>query len=110
MKQKVNGWKSIRVRMRSSKVVRTSGGCRCLSLNSLGFDFSILRHSGICEATDEAVLKNINIRKNPKESKYGSHYYKILLKKVSFVAFVPKQHPTFNDFNTGCFWKFICNT
>ncbi len=51
--------------MRSSRVVRASG-CQCQSRNSLGFDPSILRHSGIWETADEAVLTNVHKKKNRK--------------------------------------------
>ncbi len=38
-----------------------------LTANSLGFDPTIFRHSGIWGAADEAVLNNVhkNIKKNP---------------------------------------------
>jgi hypothetical protein len=54
--------------MRSSRVVRASDS-QCRSRNCLGFDHSILRHSGICGPVDEAVLnivhKKKKIPKNP---------------------------------------------
>jgi hypothetical protein len=54
--------------MRSSQVVRASD-CQCQSRNSPGFDPSILRHSEICGAADEAVLNTVHrekkIQKNP---------------------------------------------
>jgi hypothetical protein len=34
-------------------------GCQCQSCHSLGFDPSILRHSGIWWAADDAVLNNV---------------------------------------------------
>ncbi len=45
--------------MRSSRVVRASD-CQCQSLNGPGFDPSILRHSGIWGAADEAVLNKVH--------------------------------------------------
>ncbi len=52
--------------MRSSRVVRVSG-CQCQSRKDSGFAPSILRHSGILGAADEAVLTLTYIkRKNPK--------------------------------------------
>jgi hypothetical protein len=48
--------------MRSGLVVRASD-CR----NSPGFDPSILRHRGILRAADEAVLKNVHIKKKKKK-------------------------------------------
>jgi hypothetical protein len=44
--------------MRSSRMVRTSDS-QCQSRNYLGFNPSILRHSGILWAADEAVLNNV---------------------------------------------------
>ncbi len=41
--------------MRSSQVVRASN-CKCQSRKSFEFNLSILRHSGILGAADEAVL------------------------------------------------------
>ncbi len=56
--------------MRSTRVFRASG-CRCQSRNCPRFDPSILRHSGILGAADEAALNNIHKkRKNPKESPF----------------------------------------
>ncbi len=49
--------------IRCSRVVRASG-CQCQSHNSPGFDPSVLRHSGIWGAADEAVLNNVH-PKNP---------------------------------------------
>ncbi len=58
--------RSSRVWMRSNRVVRASG-CQCLIVNSPGFAPSILRHSGIWGAADEAVLDNVHEkRKNLK--------------------------------------------
>jgi hypothetical protein len=45
--------------MRSSRVM-TEPDCQCQSHNSPGFDPSILRHSGILGAADEAVLNNVH--------------------------------------------------
>jgi hypothetical protein len=54
--------------MRSSRVVRASDS-QCRSRNCPGFDPSILRHSGIIGAADEAVLnivqKNKKVKKPP---------------------------------------------
>ncbi len=47
--------------MRSRQVVRAAN-CQCPSRNSLEFNLSILRHSGILGAADEAVLnKTLNM-------------------------------------------------
>jgi hypothetical protein len=56
------GWDLVELWKRSSRVVRASD-CR----NCPGFDPSILRHSGIWGATDEAVLNKvyIKIKKSP---------------------------------------------
>ncbi len=51
--------------MRSSRVVRTSDN-QCRSRNCTGFDPSILRHSGIWGAADEAVLNIAHKNKNQK--------------------------------------------
>ncbi len=51
--------RSSRVWMRSSRVVRASDNL-CCSRNCLGFDPSILRHSGIWGAADEAVLNIVH--------------------------------------------------
>jgi hypothetical protein len=48
------------IQLRSRTVVRASD-CQCRSRNSPGFDPSILRHSGICGAAYEAVLKTVGI-------------------------------------------------
>jgi hypothetical protein len=48
--------RSSRVWMRSSRVVRALSGCQ--NRNSPVFDPSILGHSGIWGAADEAVLNN----------------------------------------------------
>ncbi len=45
--------------IKSSRVVRASG-CQCQSRNSPGFDPSILRHSGIWGAADDAVLNTVH--------------------------------------------------
>ncbi len=46
---------------RSSRVVVVrASGCQCQSRNSPKFDPSILRHSGIWGAADEAVLNNVH--------------------------------------------------
>ncbi len=56
--------------MRSSRVVRASG-CQCQSRNSPRFDPSILQHSRIWGAADEAVLNNVHKKeKNPKKSPF----------------------------------------
>ncbi len=55
----VTTWAISANEMRSSQAVRASG-CQCQSHNSPGFDASILRHSGIWGAADEAVLKNVH--------------------------------------------------
>jgi hypothetical protein len=53
------GWmRSSRVWMRSSRVVRTCN-CQCRSRNCPRFDPSILRHSGIWGAADEALLNKV---------------------------------------------------
>jgi hypothetical protein len=44
--------------MRTSRVVKASD-CQCQSRNSPGIDHSILQHSGIGGAADEAVLNKI---------------------------------------------------
>jgi hypothetical protein len=51
--------------MRSSPIVRASDSqCR----NCPGFDPSILRHSGICGAADEAVLNFVHKKRKSKKS------------------------------------------
>jgi hypothetical protein len=45
-----------------SQVVRASG-CQCQSCNCPLFDPSILQHSGIWGAADEAVLNNVHLKK-----------------------------------------------
>jgi hypothetical protein len=61
--------------MRCSRVVRASD-CQFQSRNSPWFLPSILRHSGICGAADEAVLNNAHKKKKSKKvfllSKRGS--------------------------------------
>ncbi len=58
-KHYISWWmRSSRVWMRSSRGVRASD-FQCLCRNSPDFDPSILRHSGICWAADEAVLNNV---------------------------------------------------
>ncbi len=62
--------------MRSSPVVSASD-CQCRSCNSPGFDLSILRHSGIWEAADEAVLNKAyrkKIQKTPLVKKCGNFH------------------------------------
>ncbi len=67
------------MRMRSSRVVRASD-CLCRSRNSPGFHPSILRHSGILRAVDEAVLmlNTVHRKKNLKvhkiENFFGSDF------------------------------------
>ncbi len=51
--------------MRSSRVVKTSD-CQCRSRKSPGFNPSILRHSRIWGAADEAVLNNVRKKINKK--------------------------------------------
>jgi hypothetical protein len=79
----MDGWKrssrvwirSNRVWIRSSRVIRAPG-CQCQSCHSPGFGPSILRHTGISGAADEAVLNNVHKKekksqkfpKNPKKS------------------------------------------
>ncbi len=48
--------------MRSSHVV-TASGCQG---NNSGFDPSIFRHKGFCDAADEAVLNNVHEKKKNK--------------------------------------------
>ncbi len=55
--------------MRSSLVVRASD-CQCRSRNSPGFDPSILRHSVIWGAADEAVLNTVHTKKIQNISQY----------------------------------------
>jgi hypothetical protein len=55
--------------IRSSRVFRASG-CQCLIATILGFDSSILRHSGIWGAAEEAGLNKVhkkfkNLKKSP---------------------------------------------
>ncbi len=45
--------------MKSSRVI-TASDCQCQSRNSPGFDPSILRHSGVRGAADEAVLNKVH--------------------------------------------------
>ncbi len=57
-------WSSImEMWMRSSLVVRASD-CQCRSCNSPGLDPSILQHSGIRGAADEAVLNTAHRKNN----------------------------------------------
>jgi hypothetical protein len=53
--------------MRSSRVVRASG-CRFQTRNSPGFDPTILRHSEILGAADDAVLNNVHKTKKRKKT------------------------------------------
>jgi hypothetical protein len=55
-------------------VVRASG-YRCLCRISPGFDPSILRHSGIRAAADEAVLNNVHTKKKCKKSPFIIEYW-----------------------------------
>ncbi len=64
---------SSRMWMRLSRVVRASG-FQCQSRTSSGFDPSILRHSGIWGAADEAVLNNVRPLKE-KAKNIPFHYY-----------------------------------
>ncbi len=52
--------------LRKSLVVRASD-CQCRSRNSPGFGPSILKHSGILRAADEAVLNTVHRRKKIKK-------------------------------------------
>ncbi len=52
--------------MRSSRVV-TAADSQCRSRNCHGFDLSILRHSGILGAADEAVLNIVHKKKKSKK-------------------------------------------
>jgi len=54
-----NGWDLVYLLMRSSLVVGASDR-QCRSRNCPGFDPSILRHSGIWEAAEEAVLNIVH--------------------------------------------------
>ena len=53
--------------MRCSRVARASDS-QCLSNKCPGFDPSILRHSGIRGAADEAVLNTVHTRQNKKKT------------------------------------------
>jgi hypothetical protein len=55
--------------MRSGRVLRAADS-QCRSRNCPGFDLSILRHSGILGAADEAVLNIVHKRKHPKKSPF----------------------------------------
>jgi hypothetical protein len=61
------GWDTVELWMRNSRVVRTFG-CQCQIGNSPGFNPSILRHSGIWWAADEAVLNNVPKKQKTKKS------------------------------------------
>jgi hypothetical protein len=52
--------------MRSNRLVRVSN-CQCRSRNSPAFDLSLLRHSGIWGAADEAVLNTVHRKKKIKK-------------------------------------------
>jgi hypothetical protein len=52
--------------MRLEDRVVIASGCQCQSRNSPRLDLSILSHSGICEAADEAVLNNVHKKKTEK--------------------------------------------
>jgi hypothetical protein len=54
-------------------LVRASDS-QCRSRNCPGFDPSILRHSGICGAADEAVLNIVHKKKNPKKSPFNKKF------------------------------------
>ncbi len=54
--------KVVNLWMRSSRVVRAFNS-QCRSRNCPGFDPSILRHSGILGAADEAVLNTVQKKK-----------------------------------------------
>ncbi len=66
--------RSSREWMRPSQVVRASDS-QCRSRNCPGFDLSILRHSGIWGAADEAVLNIVHKKiKLSKTSPFDSSY------------------------------------
>jgi hypothetical protein len=72
--------------MRSSQVVRASG-CQCQSRNSPGFIPSILRHSEIWGAADEAVLNDVLYKKNPKNSPFKTKFGSTLFRLDFFASF-----------------------
>jgi hypothetical protein len=75
--------------MRSSKVVRASD-CQCQSHNCSGFDPSILRHSGIWGAADEAVVNNVYRKKIPplKQNSVLLRFALIFLLHFAYLKFV----------------------
>ncbi len=82
--------RSSRVWMRYSRVVRASGR-QCQNRNSPGFDPSILRHSGIWGAADEAVLNNVHkkkkVKKSPLKKLYVFRYMEKDIKKPMSTCF-----------------------
>jgi hypothetical protein len=52
--------------LRCSRAV-TASGCQCRIRNCPGFDPTILRHTGILGATDEAVFNNVHTKKKIKK-------------------------------------------
>ncbi len=91
--------------MKSSRVVRASDS-QCRSRNCPGFDPSILRHSGIWGAADEAVL-NI-VRKKPPPPKKKNLTTNILFKWTYFnQSFNPAPIIILNPLwwsECGCGW------
>ncbi len=69
--------------MRSSQVVRASD-CQCRSPNSPGFDPSILRHSGILGAADEAVFNSVPVHSRKKSRNPPVFFLSVVLKKILF--------------------------
>ncbi len=72
-------WQPNALQERPAVSLRASGcqfrvsGCQCQSLNNLGFDPSILLHSGIWGLANEAVLNNINKKlENPKNPPFSA--------------------------------------
>ncbi len=59
-----------RVWMRCTRVARASDS-QCRSRNCIGFDPSILRHSGIWGAADEAVLNKVHTFKKSKKNLFS---------------------------------------
>ncbi len=78
--------------MKSSRMVRASD-CQCWSRNSPGFDPSILRHSGIWGAADDAVLNTVHREKNKKSPclRFFADYfwsYIYIIFKVSSIKYL----------------------
>ncbi len=84
-------WLPYTWRNSSCRVVRASG-CLCQSCDSRGFNPSILRHSGIWGASDEAVLNKVMKRKKEKKSpfqmkkmgEWNQHLKESLKRRISF--------------------------